>query len=99
MKNTRKYWTGEKNKAWKGDRVKYRALHYWVEQWKGKPKKCEKCGTKKAKKYEWANVSGKYKRTLSDWIRLCTGCHLKMDFTEERRAEIQIGRASCRERV
>src|SRR6185312_1937249 len=27
----------------------------------------------------WANISGKYKRDLSDWIALCTLCHTAFD--------------------
>lgn len=51
----------------------------WVELHKGKPSLCEHCGTTEAKKFEWANISKKYKRELDDWIRLCTKCHRKFD--------------------
>lgn|SRR3990167_8259661 len=70
---------GEKNQNWKGDKVKYRGLHIWVEEVLGKPKKCKNCGTIEAKKFEWANISGKYFRDAGDWIRLCTSCHMKSD--------------------
>jgi hypothetical protein len=71
--------TGEKNWNWKGDKVSYQALHSWVRRHKGTPHECEKCGTTEPRKYEWANISGEYKRDLSDWIRVCTKCHRKMD--------------------
>jgi len=31
------------------------------------------------KRYEWANVSGKYRREREDFVRLCKKCHCKMD--------------------
>lgn len=70
-----------KNPAWKGDKVGYRALHYWVEKWLGKPKKCEHCGKDglTGHKIHWANISRKYKRINTDWIRLCASCHQLFD--------------------
>ncbi len=70
---------GKINHAWKGNKVSYRALHSWVERTLGKSKKCEKCGTINAKRYDWANKSKKYKRDIKDWIRLCRSCHMKYD--------------------
>lgn len=57
----------------------YRAIHLWVEIWKGKPSKCESCGTESAKRFEWANIDHKYRRVLDDYIRMCTKCHRKYD--------------------
>lgn len=71
---------GEKNHSWKGDKVGYVPLHLWVSRTLGKPKLCAHCLTTSAKKFEWANVSGKYQRNLSDWIRLCTSCHRRYDY-------------------
>ena len=70
---------GEENRNWKGDKVGYQALHQWVTRVAGAPKKCENCGTTRAKKFEWANISKRYLRVLSDWVRLCTKCHIKFD--------------------
>lgn len=67
------------NTNWKGDMVGINALHRWVERRLGRPRKCEKCGTTKAKVYHWANISGEYKRDLSDWKRLCVYCHRIFD--------------------
>lgn len=67
--------TGEKNPMWKGDKVGYTALHQWLYLHFGKPKKCDQCGTENAKKFEWANISKKYKRDRTDWMRLCASCH------------------------
>lgn len=69
----------EESPNWKGHKVGLAALHNWVERQLGKPKKCENCKTDKAKKFEWANKSQKYKRDLNDWIRLCTKCHWNYD--------------------
>lgn len=71
--------TDEKNKNWKGDKVGYHGLHIWVAKHLGKPNKCEDCGTTKAKRFEWANISKNYRRDLTDWKRLCTKCHVKFD--------------------
>ena len=72
---------GEKNNNWKGNKVGYRALHYWVYTWLGKPKICEFCGKEyiAPKSIHWANKSGKYLRDLSDWISLCPSCHKEYD--------------------
>lgn len=67
--------SGKNHFAWKGSKVGYGALHDWVVRKLGKPRKCENCKTIKAKKYEWANKSGRYLRKLSDWVRLCNSCH------------------------
>jgi len=70
---------GKEHPCWKGDDVSYSGLHYWISRKLGKPRVCEMCGTKTAKKYEWANISGEYKRDKNDFIRLCVSCHRKMD--------------------
>ena len=67
------------NYNWKGYNIGYSGLHVWVEKHLGKPRKCSHCGTTAAKKFEWANISKQYKRNLTDWIRLCTSCHVKFD--------------------
>jgi hypothetical protein len=69
---------GENNSSWKGDNVTYSALHYRVYSSKGKPKKCEVCGTKdQEKNYDWACV-GDYKK-IEDYVRMCRSCHFKHD--------------------
>jgi hypothetical protein len=70
---------GEKITQWKGDDASYSAKHTWIESIKGKPRKCEDCGTEKAKKFEWANIDHKYSRNPDDYIRLCHKCHIKLD--------------------
>jgi hypothetical protein len=72
---------GEENNKWKGDNVGYTALHDWVRGKLGKANKCEnKLCLGVSKTYDWANISGEYKRDLKDWQQLCRSCHLKMDW-------------------
>jgi hypothetical protein len=70
---------GNKNPIWKGDNVGYAALHNWIERKLGKPRICSHCETTTAKKYEWANKSGKYLRDINDYTRLCVKCHQAFD--------------------
>jgi len=71
---------GERHYNWKGNRVKYRSLHTWVEKRLGKPSRCEFCGREATgRQINWANKSGQYTRDLSDWIRLCVPCHTRYD--------------------
>lgn len=76
-KKMRENQKGEGNSNWKGDEVKYQGLHKWIRTNYGIPSKCEYCGTTKKRMYHWANLSGEYKRDISDWIRVCVPCHKK----------------------
>ena len=72
--------TGENHFAWKGDEVGYIALHDWVKSKLGKANQCEDCsGARNSKRFEWANISGEYKRELADWKQLCSKCHHEFD--------------------
>jgi hypothetical protein len=69
---------------WKGDSVRYNALHRWVQRNFGNPPFCENCGKKgiKNKKrwiIEWANITGEYGRDKSQWKGLCKKCHCEED--------------------
>ncbi len=81
------YWKGKKrphlseryksegNPIWKGDKVKYHALHEWIRTHKPKPSFCESCKIKEPS--ELANISQKYKRDVNDFEWLCKSCHSK----------------------
>jgi hypothetical protein len=71
----------EKNPAWKGDKVGYFGLHLWIKKHKPKSMFCEKCG-KVTDKLDVANISGLYKRDISDFRWLCRSCHSKFDFPD-----------------
>lgn len=70
---------GEESPNWLGDGAGYSALHMWIRKVRGTPRRCEECGTIKAKQYEWANLSGEYRRDPNDWKRMCVLCHRRMD--------------------
>lgn len=69
---------GAKNSGWKGDAAGYQAMHIRVETLRGKPSHCETCGTKTAKAFDWANLSGNYQDPW-DYKRLCRSCHHRLD--------------------
>ncbi len=76
-----KRFIGENNLRWKGDEVGYLALHDWVIRKLGQPDTCEHCKKSglKARQIHWANTDHKYKRNLTDWLRLCAKCHKAYD--------------------
>lgn len=81
-----KYWLGKKRPEMSGnkhpnwkEKVSYSYLHGWVAKKYGSLRYCEICRTRNAKKFEWANISGQYDRKRSDWIRVCTYCHMNLD--------------------
>jgi len=65
----------EKHGMWKGDKVGYGSLHEWVRKHFGKATKCSKSLLHKGR-FVWANISGQYKRELSDWHELCDACNM-----------------------
>lgn len=72
---------GNKNHKWKGNDVGYIALHDWIKVYYGRASLCEnKLCADISKTYDWANISGKYKRKISDWKQLCRSCHKKFDW-------------------
>lgn len=64
---------GNKNPMWKDD-VSYKGLHQWIRT--HKEKQLCPCGKTP---YDVANISGKYKRNVNDFIWLCRRCHMKSD--------------------
>jgi hypothetical protein len=73
--------TGEKHPRWNPDRNSYFVLHDWVKKQLGKPDTCENCNKSNlyGKSIDWANISGEYKKDISDWARLCKSCHALFD--------------------
>src|SRR3990167_1843494 len=86
-KGLKGYKMGENSYGWKGENVSYVGLHQWLYRELGQSDTCKFCGQTglKGKKIHWANKSGKYKRELTDWIRLCMSCHWKYDRISEKR--------------
>ena len=70
---------GELSRRWKGDNAGYVAKHIWIKTNYGKASKCELNSSHIFRRFEWANISGKYERNISDYIQLCPSCHRKFD--------------------
>ncbi len=71
--------TGKNHYNWHGENGSYQTKHIWIHTHYGKANHCEKCDGRNAKRFEWANVSGEYKRNIKDYIQLCPSCHRLMD--------------------
>ncbi len=80
---------GNKNHNWKGPSAKYQAKHKWIREHYGKAKICSYplCKNKTAKVFHWANISGEYKRVISDYVELCPSCHGLLDKGGSHRAK------------
>jgi len=74
----------ERNHQWKGDRASYAAFHYRLSRLKGEPDYCEVCGTREAKRFEWANLTGRLD-DVDDYKRMCKSCHARYDEASHRR--------------
>lgn len=63
-----------------GMKMTYGSVHIWIKRMSGKPNFCESCKRSDGESlYDWSNISGEYKRDLSDWQRLCRKCHIAFD--------------------
>lgn len=82
----------DKNPMWKGNNVGYNALHQYIKRKIKKPEKCSMCN--KIKNLDLANISGKYKRDLTDWKWLCRKCHMIFDGRPTIESKIKIGIAN-----
>jgi len=79
---------GENNWCWKGDKVRYSAVHTWIRKLLPETYVCVRCNKKG--KTDLANKSGKYKRDVSDWERLCRKCHMESDERLEKMKNTQF---------
>lgn len=67
----------ERHQYWKGENVGIDALHTYVRRRLPSDGRCTCCGQEK--RLDLANISGEYKRELSDWEWLCRRCHMIKD--------------------
>lgn len=74
--------SGPANPLWKGDAAGYQALHLRVQMARGKPQRCERCGTTEGR-MEWANLTGDYV-DVNDYERMCVSCHRTFDAARRR---------------
>ena len=70
---------GKNSPHWKENGISYIGIHAWLHREFGRADRCDNCGKKGLKRYDWHNISGNYKRDRKDWIRLCRKCHYKAD--------------------
>lgn len=70
---------GSNNHLWKDKDAGYITQHQWISRNYGNASRCTECGILNAKRYYWANISGEYKRDISDYKELCRSCHGKYD--------------------
>jgi hypothetical protein len=82
---------------WKGDKVKYNALHDYIKYNLPKPNKCQDCN--KSKRLDLANISGNYLRDLSDWEWLCRSCHMIKDERLNKLHKNNIGKIYCKRQI
>lgn len=69
---------GKNNPRWTNKpSIKMDNLHAWLHRRIKKPKLCILCKINKA--YDLANISGKYKTDLTDWMWICRKCHVNSD--------------------
>lgn len=84
--NPEKMPRGKGHPLWKGEKVGYRGLHYWLHREKGVPKKCIDCkATSDQRKIQWSNVDGKYHRHIDDYVGRCASCHKIHDLKLKRK--------------
>lgn len=70
----------------KEDRTEYLRVHRWMRKNFGEATFCALVsGHTKAKRFEWANVSGQYLYDINDFVPMCPSCHRKYDYTEKQR--------------
>lgn len=85
MRGIYKHPIREKASHWKGSDVGYGGVHQWVNKEFGKATFCCLCGRNDPKrKYEWANLTGKFLRDRENWKNLCVPCHKKFDESGEK---------------
>ena len=79
---------GKENSNWKGDKVGYHGIHALIKRYLEKTYLCQDCC--KSFSYDLANISGLYKRDLSDWEWLCRRCHMLKDGRLKQFAELKL---------
>lgn len=70
---------GENNGNFKGDDIGYAGIHAWVYRNIPKPLVCSRCHGITSGRLEAHNISGEYRRDVSDWVYLCSACHREVD--------------------
>lgn len=79
---------GQDHPHWQNN-PSYSAIHKWIVRNFGRANYCSNDECHKAKRYDWANISGEYKRDINDWRQLCRSCHTKLDMTIEKKIRLK----------
>jgi len=86
---------GKGNPQWKGGDTSVGSIHQWLYR-HFKKDRCETCGSNK--NLDWAlKKLKKYEHKRENFHVLCRSCHLKYDYTDERRAK--MGRLLTQARI
>lgn len=82
--------------------AEYRRVHHFVIKENGRASFCARDVSHKSKRFEWSNISGKYKWDSSDYESLCVSCHRKKDIKPDTRYKLSqshMGQVSARKRA
>ena len=84
-----KLFVGEKHPQWK-DVVDHSTLHHWLRRNYGRANKCENQSCPQISlMFDYALKRGcEYRKNIENFLQLCRSCHLKYDYTEERKRKI-----------
>ena len=81
---------GKRNGNWAGNGVSYSAFHKRIPKVRGQPQRCECCGISgPGVRYDWASLTKTHHDT-SDYVRLCHGCHMRMDAARRRKEKTHV---------
>lgn len=69
--------TRSKMRGQRKEVVTYSGIHVWIRTYLPIPDVCPVC--RKKKRLHAHNISGEYKREISDWKYLCCRCHMIED--------------------
>jgi len=67
----------ENSHMWRGNKVKYRALHQWIRKYLPIPKNCQMCN--EIKRLTLSNITDEYNRFFCNWLYLCYKYHNRLD--------------------
>ena len=79
---------GKLHNNWKVNNPSYGSVHTWLlRYYKHTKTKCHKCSSKRF--LEWALKKGKkHTHNINNYYILCSSCHKKYDYTEERKKKM-----------
>lgn len=82
---------GKKHKNWKEKCESISAPLKWIRNTYGVPTECEEdeCW-ETSQTFEWSNISGRYKKTRSDYRQLCASCRVRSAQGYLNKAELEL---------